>query len=124
MMSSLLGTYDFRAGTVPIKAVSIVTPGADLPATRHVSGIECVIHDTATLARRDYVAGASDIIPRWSVYLICWDGSDGLVMTSAAIRLMEIFAGASVNETVAVPQGLGAMAQMLVSIPSDSPILA
>ena len=39
------------------------------------------------------------------------------------MRLMEIFGGATVNETVAVPQGLGALTQMLVSIPSDSPIL-
>ena len=122
-MSSLLGTYDLRAGTVPIPAVSIITPGADLPATRKVTGLECVIHDSATIQRRDYVAGASDLVPRWSVYLICWSGANGYDMTRAAMRLMEIFGGATVNETVAVPQGLGALTQMLVSIPSDSPIL-
>ncbi len=124
VMSALLGTYTFRAGTLPVTAVSIVTPGTDLPATRNVSGIECVIHDTAIIRRRDYVSGASDIIPRWNVYLICWPGSDGLSMTTAAMRLMAIFGGSTANETVAVPQGLGAMAQTLVTIPSDSPILA
>ena len=122
-MTALLGTYTFRKGVAPVKALSILTPGADLPSTRGVSGIECVIHDTATITRKDYIAGASDLIPRWSVYLICWNGADGLAMTTAAMRLMEMFGGATVNETVAVSQGLGALTQMLVSIPADSPII-
>lgn len=122
-MSSLLGTYTFRANGTAVDAVSIVTPGADLPATRAVSGLECVIHDVATIQRRDYIAGDSNLVPRWSVYLICWDGATGSDMVNAAMRLMQIFGGATATETVAVAQGLGALAQTLVSIPADSPIL-
>ena len=122
-MQSLLGSYQFRASAEPVLAVSIVTPGTDLPSTRKVEGLECVIHDSATIKRRDYLTDNSSLIPQWSVYLICWDGANGNDMTNAAMRLMELFSGAVVNETVAVPQGLGALVQVLVSIPADSPIL-
>ena len=121
---SLLGTYTFRQGDTVIPAISVVTPGSDLPSLKETVGLECVIHDTGTMRRKEYIAGQADIETTWSVYLICWESSDGSDLTAAAQRAIQIFAGSSVTETVAVSDGLGAMAQMMVTIRSDMPILA
>ena len=121
---SLLGTYTFRQGDTVIPAISVVTPGSDLPSLKETTGLECVIHDAGTMRRKEYIAGQADIETTWSVYLICWESSDGSDLTAAAQRAMQIFAGSSVIETVAVSDGLGAMAQMMVTIRSDMPILA
>lgn len=120
--AALLGSYEFAGGESAL-SMSITSPGADLPALRKVSGVECVIHDAANVRRRDYLSGPSDLIPVWSVYLICWPPSSGGTMTEATKRIMEIFQGSFSFETVAVSNGLGALAQTMVTIPSDMPIL-
>lgn len=122
-MASIIGTYNFKTSSTTEAAVSIVSPGVDLPALRKVSGVECVIHDVAKVARRDYLTGPSNLIPTWSVYLIGWPPATGDDITAGVIRLMELFGGAVSNETVAVAGGLGAFAQSLISIRADSPIL-
>ena len=119
-----IGTYVFRQGDLLTKAISVVTPGADLPTVKETNGIECVIHDAGTMRRKEYITGQSDIDTTWSVYLICWEPANGSELTAAAQRAMRLFAGSSVLETVAVSDGLGAMAQMMVTIRSDMPILA
>ena len=50
---SFIGEYTFRAGQ-SAPAISIVTPGQDLPAIKEISGIEVVIHDAADVKRMDY----------------------------------------------------------------------
>lgn len=119
-----IGQYIFRKGKTETDAISVVTPGADLPALKETTGVECVIHDAGTMRRKEYIAGQSDIDTTWSVYLICWEPATGAELTGAAQRAMQLFAGSSVVETVAVSDGLGAMAQMMVTIHSDMPILA
>ncbi len=121
---ALLGSYDFKNATGSLPAISIVTPGADLPQLRGVEGLECVIQDAGNIGRMDYVAGASDFVITYSVFLICWEDANGQDMTSAAQRVMQIFGGATSTETVAVADGLGALAQTLIRIPSTAPILA
>ena len=119
-----IGEYTFRKGSAKAPAISVLSPGADLPALKETEGVECVIHDMGTLRRKEYVAGDGDIITTWSVYLICWAPSNGSHISAAAQRAMQLFAGSSVVETVAVSDGLGAMAQMMLTIHADMPILA
>jgi len=120
---SYVGEYTFRAGQVT-PSISIVTPGADLPAVKKATGVEVVIHDTAELSRKEYLSGSADIEAKWTVFLICWEEATGTDMTLAAIRVLEIFAGSNSYETVSVADGLGALVQTAIQIPSDMPILA
>jgi hypothetical protein len=120
---ALLGTYTFASsGAVP--AISVVSPGQSLPEIRNVEGLECVIQDAGDIKRMDYVAGASDMAVTYRMYLVCWEEAEGQDMTSAAIRALEIFGGATAIETVAAADGLGALAQVQIRIPSNKPILA
>ena len=118
-----LGSYEFNSsGAVP--AMSIVTPGADLPALRKVSGIEVVIHDTGNTERYEYLTGeAARVRTEWAVFLICWKPATGSELQVATNRLMEHFGGSSSMQTVAVADGLGAMVQTKVMIRSDMPVL-
>ena len=122
--SALLGYYIFEQGSTLIKAISVLTPGSDLPQLKETQGLECVIHDAGTMSKREYVAGDATVHTTWSVYLICWQPSNGSELTAAAERAMQLFAGSSVMETVAVSDGLGAMMQSMITIRSDMPILA
>ena len=121
--SLLIGEYSFRAGqTAP--AVSIVTPGQDLPAVKKISGIEVVIHDAADVKRRDYLTSESDIYIDWKVFFICWEPATGLELTAAVARAMQRFAGSTSFETVAVADGVGAQVQTMLIVKGDMPILA
>lgn len=120
---AFIGSYVFKAGqTVP--AVSIVTPGQDLPSVEKVTGIEVIIHDAADIRRIDYLTASSDIIVDWKVFFICWEPATGLELTAAVSRAMERFSGSLSFETVAVADGLGAQVQTQLMIKGDMPILA
>jgi len=120
---ALIGEYTFKAGqTAP--AMSIVTPGQDLPSIKEISGIEVVIHDAADVKRRDYLTTASDIFVDWKVFFICWAPATGIDLTAAVARAMERFAGSASFETVAVADGIGAQVQTMLMIKGDMPILA
>ena len=114
--SLLIGEYSFRADqTAP--AISIVTPGQDLPAVKKISGIEVVIHDAADVKRRDYLTSESDIYINWKVFFICWEPATGLELTAVVARAMQRFAGSTSFETVAVADGIGAQVQTM--LPND-----
>ena len=118
---SFIGQYTFAAGSV-LSAVSIVSPGQDLPGLKKITGLECVIHDAADVKRTDYLDSV-DATVDWRVFLISWGPSNGYTMTQAAKRLVNIFGGCRTYETVAVADGLGALAQTMAQIPSNQPIL-
>ncbi len=121
---ALLGTYKFEGnGGATSPAISIVSPGESLPNLRGVTGLECVIHDAANVTRKDYVTGYSTPVYVWQLFLICWDGSNGNDMTAASTEIVQKFSGATSTETVAVSDGLGALVQTRILIPSDRPIL-
>jgi len=122
---SHIGDYEFQSNSgTQIPAISVSSPGKSLPQLRRVTGLECIIHDAADVRRKDYVAGSSDILPVWRMYLVCWEPANGSVMTAAVTRVMQLFSGASSFETVSTPNGIGALVQTMVTIPSDKPILA
>ena len=119
---SLIGEYVFRAGqTVP--ALSVVTPGQDLPAVKKITGVEVVIHDAADVKRMDYLTSDASIIIDWKVFFICWEPATGLNLTAAVSRAMERFAGSVSFETVAVSDGIGAQVQTMLIVKGNMPIL-
>lgn len=117
---ALVGKRIFKSANTELGAISILTPGAPLPAIKTQSGLEVVIHDISALERRDYITDSHDVITTWKVFLLAWPGANGATMNSAARRIMELFSKASTLETNPAPSGLGAIAQLLVLIPSDS----
>ena len=100
-----------------------MTPGQDLPSLKKTTGVEIVIHDIADMRRRDYYTSTT-IETTWKVFVICWEPSTGSDINEVVDRMMRIFSGATSLETVATADGLGAMVQTMVLIPSDRPILA
>lgn len=119
--ASYLGEYRFIGGqTMP--AIGVQSPGGDMPGIDKITGLECIIHDAADLRRVQYY-GSVNIETTWKCFLICWEPANGSTMNAAARRIMEIFGGATAVETVAVADGLGALVQTMVQIPSDKPIL-
>ena len=124
VFTGLLGSYTFRAGQTAT-AISIVSPGQDLPALREVEGIECIIQDVGDFTRNEYLSGdAARLTVTWSVFLVCWEGATGADLQAAAERASSRFLGSESIQTVATPDGLGALVQTKLLIRSDMPILA
>jgi hypothetical protein len=117
---ALVGSRLFKGASTALDAISIITPGAPLAAIKSQTGLEVVIHDISDLRRKDYITEDLNVLTTWKVFLLAWEGADGATMNAAARRIMELFSKASTIETNAAPSGLGAIAQLLVLIPSDS----
>lgn len=118
---SYIGTYTFL-GNETDNAISVQTPGRDMPELKKIEGIECVIHDTSDVRRMDFY-NSTNVEQTWKMFIICWEPALGTDLNGAVIRAMEIFGGAVSFETVAAADGIGAMVQTMVQIPSDRPIL-
>lgn len=124
LVQDYLGTYKFRAGQTA-SAISIVSPGEDLPALREVEGVECIIQDVGEFSKNEYLSGdAARLTVTWSVFLVCWENARGADMQVAAERICSRFLGSQAIQTVATSDGLGALVQMKILIRSDMPILA
>lgn len=121
---ALVGSRVYKTADTALDAISILTPGAPLPAIKSQTGLEVVIHDISALDRREYITEDSDITTIWKVFLLAWPGADGATMSAAARRIMQLFSKATTLETNPTPSGLGAIAQLLVLVPSDSVVLA
>lgn len=117
-----VGSYTFKGGAGAAPAISILTPGKDLPSLESITGLEVVIHDVASMRRYNFYEG-STIEKTWNIYLIAWDDNTGDQLTAATERAMLIFSGSNANEIVASPDGISARVQTLVTVPSDRPIL-
>lgn len=120
--TGLLGTYDFRAGSGATTALSIVSPGQDMPAIRNVEGVECIIQDAGNSTTQDYLTGSPDIITTWSLFLVTWEPAKGSDMQEAVNYLLTRFVGSQAVQTVAASDGLGALVQTKVFIQSNKPI--
>ena len=119
----LIGSYEFKAGQTA-DAISIVTPGQDLPSIRNVTGVECVIQDTGNFRTLEYVSGDEPRVSiTWSVFLVCWEPATGAEMQAAAQRACRHFLGSEAVQTVAVADGLGAAVQTKLLIKSDMPVV-
>lgn len=120
----LVGKRVFKSENTELDAISILTPGQDLPSIKKITGLEVVIHDLNQLNRREYITGDYDVTATWKIFLLAWPGANGKTLSNAASRIMQLFSKATMIETNPVPSGVGAIAQVLVLVPSDSAILA
>lgn len=120
---SYVGEYTFKSGGATVDSISIMSPGSDLPNLKAQTGLEVVIHDVGDVRTNIYVTDNPDPVVTWRVFLIAWEGATGEVMTNAAKRILQMFGNAFTIQTVATPDGLGALVQTMVMIPSDAPIL-
>ena len=118
IITGLLGDYTFTNGS-SFKSIAILTPGQKLPQLKSQVGLECIIHDTGDISRKDYVNDNSDFITTWKVYLIVWDEATGADLDQAAKRIMHLFYGSTSIETFSVSQGLGARVQTMIMIPEN-----
>jgi hypothetical protein len=121
---ALVGKRIFKVGNTELDAISIVTPGATMPAIKSVEGLEVIIHDVTRLDRREYITNDYDIRATWKVFLLAWSNANGETLNEASIRIMQLFSKATSLETVPLESDIGAIAQVLMLIPSESVVLA
>lgn len=119
---ALLGDYSFKANAAPLKALSVVSPGEDLPSLRTVSGVECIIQDVGVTVAQNYLTDAPTMVTSFSIFCIAWQPSTGGDMQLVTNYIMRRFVGAESVQTVATPDGLGALVQSQVIIKSNMPI--
>jgi len=116
--SSLLGTYTFQ-GNSTSDSIAILTPGQQLPLLKSQTGLECIIHDSGDIRRRDFVNDSTNLLTTWKVFLIVWDPATGSDLDAAAKRIMHLFYKSTSIETLATAQGLRARVQTMIMIPED-----
>lgn len=119
----LVGKRVFKTGNTELDAISIVTPGEALPGVKSITGLEVIIHDVTQLKRREYITSDYDISSTWKVFLLAWPGANGTTLKDAATRIMQRFSKAYTIETVPLNSDIGAIAQLLALIPSESVII-
>lgn len=116
--SSYIGSYTFSNGS-SASSIVILTPGEKLPQLSSQEGLECIIHDSGDVSRKDYVNDDSDLLTTWKLFLIVWDDATGSDLDAAVKRIMHLFYGSTSIETLSVSQGLGARVQTMVMIPEN-----
>lgn len=119
--SSYIGTYKFASGQTQ-NAISLLTPGANIPGVSSVTGVECIIHDISNVKRVDFLTDSSSLINEWKVFLVAWDPATGEDVNNAARRIMDLFRGATSTQTVRTSEGTNARVQTVVTIPSNRPL--
>lgn len=118
----MLGQYQFKSGASST-AMSILTPGTDLPMLAGTSGIEVVIHDVGNLETVPYITDSQDYRTVWPVFVICWKGATGADMHEVVKSICAHFAGSNALQTVAAADGVGALVQTKINIRSNMPVL-
>lgn len=119
---ALLGEYRFKSGDTA-EAMSIMTPGSDLPMLASTTGVEVVIHDVGDVTSDQYLTDSPTYSTTWPVFVICWDGANGAQMHEVAQKICSHFMGSNALQTVAAADGVGAMVQTKIKIRSDKPII-
>ena len=105
-------------------ALSILSPGEELPAVKKVEGVECIIQDTGDFVKNEYITNdPARLSISWSVFLVAWDGATGADMQAIAQAICAKFYGSEAIQTVATDKGLGAKVQTKLIIKSDMPII-
>lgn len=120
--TNLLGTYDFKSGSGPLTALSVVSAGEDLPSIRSVQGVECIIQDAGNTTQQQYY-NSTVTVTTWNLFLVAWEGSKGADLQAAAEAVLRRFSGAQALQTVATPDGLGSLVQTKITIKSNMPIV-
>ncbi len=125
---SYVGSYIFADGETEVDAISIMSPGQDLPHLKTISGMEVVIHDVGIIDRIDYISDVSSSLATWKLYLIAWPPANGGTLTDAMRRIIQKFTGARsitipIEQIDVVGPQIGASTQILVTIPESSIVI-
>lgn len=119
-----LGQYEFRAGQ-STPAISIVSPGEDLPATRKVSGLEVVVQDVGEIRYMNYLSGDAPYAKTaWQVFVIAWAPSNGADLQELSLAICGRFLNSEAIQVIATPDGAGALVQNKILIHSHMPIVS
>jgi hypothetical protein len=118
--ASLVGEYVFREGDTRVRSLSIITPGEPMDRLDRAEGLEVLIHDISEKERIATIGREAFVKHRWLVYMIAWPGATGATLDAASMRCMQLFSDATTVQVARTPSGLGALAQVLVVIPSTS----
>ena len=121
--SSFLGAYSWASGG-SAAAISIVSPGENIPGAKGVNGVECIINDVGNMSPQYKYDGLITSGVTWNVFLIAWGDATGADVQQAAEHLVSRFPGSFSIDTTATPDGLGSIVQTMVQIRSNMPILA
>lgn len=116
--SGLLGTYTFK-GNSTADSIAILTPGQNLPLIQSQTGLECIIHDSGDVTRKDFLNDDSKLLTTWKVFLIVWDPATGSTLDAGVKRIMHLFYGSRSIETLSTAQGLRARVQTMILIPEN-----
>lgn len=116
LITNRLGEYTFVGGTT-YPSIALLTPGQSLPNLEAQEGLECIIHDSGDVTRKDYLSGSSDLMTLWKVFVIVWDPATGSDLDFVVKRIMHLFYGSTSIETLSVAQGARARVQTMVLIP-------
>lgn len=119
---ALLGEYSFKSNNNPLKALSVVSPGQDLPSLRNVTGVECIIQDVGTSNLQQYLTSSPDVVTSFSIFCIAWEPSTGGDLQGVTDHILRRFVGAASVQVVATPDGLGSLVQSQVIVKSNMPI--
>lgn len=120
--STFLGVYTWSSGGTAA-AISIVSPGENIPGAKSVNGVECIINDVGNMTPQYKYDGLITSGVVWNVFLIAWGDATGSDVQQAAEYLTSRFPGSFSIDTTATPDGLGSIVQTMVQIRSDMPIL-
>lgn len=121
--TDMLGEYEWASGGAAT-ALSIVSPGDNLPGAKGVDGVECIINDVGNMKPSYKYDGLINSGTTWNIFLVAWGSATGADVQQAAEHLSSRFPGAFSLDTTATPDGLGAIVQTMVQVRSDMPILA
>ena len=103
-------------------AISIVSPGQDLPPLRNVKGVECIIQDVGNVTPTNYLTDAADMEVKWQVFVVAFEPATGADLMEATKHICSKFAGSQSLQTVAASDGIGALVQNKIIIDSRMPI--
>ena len=122
VLTPLIGTYTFTdSSTQP--SISILSPGAELPNLKSVTGLEIIIHDIGIVSGQPYLTGYADPMFIWKVYLIAWPGATGETINAAVDRIASRFGHVWTIEVSARGGPLGALAQSMIMIRNISVVI-
>ena len=119
---ALAGEYTFKNGATN-PALSILTPGSDLPQLSKTTGVEIVIHDVGDTQTKSYLTDESDLRITFPIFVICWGGATGSQMQEITNKICKHFLMSQALQTVATSDGIGALVQNKIFVYSDMPIV-
>jgi hypothetical protein len=119
---SYVGEYKFTSGGDG-PALSITTPSKQLPNLSNVSGLEVIIHDSGIPTRIDYITNGSDILLTYRIFLMLWEPATGITLNNASSRIMQIFAGSRLIQTVPESDNEYILVQNIIEVPNNAAIM-